>query len=327
VLSPVRELGQQNREVLASFASAFGVKTACLIGGEASVRTQIQECQAQRPMIVVGTPGRLLDCVKRKCLDLSSVTFTVIDEADNMLRQDFVRQCRPLLQLCQPRKQMLMWSATWPLGVRELAKEFLNDRHVQVVAGASERTVNAHIRQTIVQIPGDGATIDDLWKVIDRILVEAKASAKIVIFVNSRRRVQMLVAELANSRKLWVVGLHGDMTQGERTSALHAFRTARPPCAMIATSILERGFNIDDVSHVIVYDMPGDIDDYVHRIARTARGAGQGQSFALFSMKDAPIAKKLVKVLKQGGQEVPGWLAEIAEVTGSELYRSRRSRF
>jgi superfamily II DNA/RNA helicase len=327
VLAPVRELAQQTEVVMRSLAESVGLRTICIFGGEGSRNTQIRAC-GTRPQIVIGTPGRLLDLVDNKTLDLSSVSFVVVDEADDMLRQGFQRQCRALLDRCQRQRQTLMWSATWPKAVRELAKDYLAASHLQVVAGASERTVNPNIEQLIVRIADRRPNFMHLAGEIQKVLMESDNRAKMIVFANSCKRVRETAQRLGDEGTLRVHAIYGEMTQGERNGALNAFRVAQPPCCLVATSVAERGMNFDDVTHVVIFEMPDDIDDYVHRIGRTARASQHGKSVALFSVdQDAPIAKKLVKVLKQGMQPVPEWLEGLAEETGGDSYRNRRSRY
>jgi ATP-dependent RNA helicase DDX5/DBP2 len=327
VLSPVRELAQQTQTVISGFASVVSLRAACIYGGEQSRREQVQVASTH-PEIVIGTPGRLADLVRAGALDLSTVSIVIVDEADNMLRQNFVGQCRALLLKCQTRRQTLMWSATWPKDVRDLAKEFLNDDHVQVVADASERTVNANIHQEIIRIDRHSVSIEDIRNVVHGVLLDSGNSAKMIIFTNSRKRTVDVACQLRAQDSLLILEIRGDMSQNERNKAMNNFRTAQPPCALIATSVAERGMNFDDVTHVIVSEMPRDIDDYIHRIGRTARAGRTGRSIALFVVeKDAPIAKKLTKVLKQAKQEVPEWLSNLATDVGSDRYRSKPSRY
>jgi superfamily II DNA/RNA helicase len=150
---------------------------------------------------------------------------------------------------------------------------------------------------------------------VNTILAESGNHAKMIIFANSRKKVHQLAQDFAMERlQMGIFTIDGSMTQQNREHAMNSFKNARPPCALIATAVAERGMNINDVTHVILFEMPKDMDDYVHRIGRTARGDQHGKSIALFTVaQDAPIAKKLVKVLKQGRQTVPSWLQELAE--------------
>jgi ATP-dependent RNA helicase DDX3X len=173
--------------------------------------------------------------------------------------------------------------------------------------------VNRNIEQIIVRVDGKFPKFADLQREITNVLTESEDRAKMIIFVNTRLKVHEVAEKFNHEIRCRSFAIDGSMAQVDRQCALNGFKNSSPPCALIATAVAERGMDIDDVTHVILFQMPKDIDDYVHRIGRTARGNHRGKSIALFSVsQDAPIAKKLVKVLKQGKQEVPSWLEELA---------------
>jgi superfamily II DNA/RNA helicase len=200
VLAPVRELVQQMDSVIRLCASSVGLETFWIIGGDATSRTQMQMCRMKQPPIIIDNPGRLLDLVNKGVIDLAAVTFAFIDEADDMLNQGFVVQYRPLLSGCQPGRQTLMWSATWPKAVGDLAREFLNADHIQVVQGASERTVNRNIERIIIRAEGKYANFADLVQETKNILIDSENNAKMIIVANSPSKVQELSEELEMER-------------------------------------------------------------------------------------------------------------------------------
>lgn len=325
VISPTRELAQQIYQVLAQFAQAMNLRTVCLYGGERTRRDQGRQCQGG-PEIVIATPGRLLDFTKAHDLSLSNVSFLVVDEADNLLTMGFQGQLRIILRCCQPGRHMLMWSATWPREVRDLADEFLGKGRILVVVGANERTVNQSIEQQIIEVD-DWTKFDTLMRVLEDLHDESHGRMKVILFTNTKKRVSELAARLTGWRNMAIYKLNGDMSQAERDISVERFRKTRGNCCLVATAVAQRGMNVEDVSHVVLYDMPDDIDDYVHRIGRTARAHRTGKSIALFSRKrDSALSRKLVKVLNQGQQPVPDWLNELAEETHVEAYRELRSR-
>jgi superfamily II DNA/RNA helicase len=149
----------------------------------------------------------------------------------------------------------------------------------------------------------------------------------LIIFTNSKKRVNELVSVIKDRKRISTWGLSGDMTQGDRNRAIDEFRQARKAGCLIATAVGERGMDVEDVSHIIVHEMPNNIGDYVHRIDRTARAGRGGKSSALFSTsRDRPISKKLAKVLSQASQQIPDWLQELADSTSEEAYRETRTR-
>jgi ATP-dependent RNA helicase DDX5/DBP2 len=329
VVCPTRELAQQIHQVFTPFGQAMNLNTVCLYGGEGTRRDQGRQCQSGPP-IVIATPGRLMNLIRARDLSLSKVSFLVIDEADNMLTMGFMAQLRMILQYCQPGRQMLMWSATWPREVRDLADEFLGKGRILVVIGATERTVNPSIQQQIIEVE-ERLKLDTLMQVLGDLHEETGGCMKVILFMNTKKKVNELAGRLTGRKNMAIYELCGDMSRAQRDASVERFRRAKGNCCLVATAVAQRGMNVEDVTHVILYDMPDDIDDYVHRIGRTARADRTGKSIAFFSrMKDQPLSRKLVKVLKQAQQPVPDWLNELAEETDVGAYqelRSRRSRY
>jgi ATP-dependent RNA helicase DDX5/DBP2 len=325
VICPTCELSQQIYRVLSQFAQVFNLRTACIHGGEGTRGDQGLLCHSH-PHIVIAAPGRLLDLARAKDVSMRSVSFLVIDKADNLLQMGFLNQLRAIIRSCQRGRQTLMWSATWPHEVRKLADEFLRTERMFVVAGASERTVNQNIEQTIVQVD-DRSRFDSLIQTLERLHKETGGGMKLIIFANSKRRVRELSDGLFGWKRMAVYEFEGDMSQAARDQSMNTFRKAPGNCCLVAPAIGQRGVNVDDVSHVIVYEMPDDIDDYVHRIGRTARANISGRSIGFFSRRsDKPISKELVKVLEQGKQQVPDWLREPAGQIDDETYEADRMR-
>jgi superfamily II DNA/RNA helicase len=166
-----------------------------------------------------------------------------------------------------------------------------------------------------------------LIQTLNQLHEETGGGMKLIIFSNSKQRVLELADHLCEWTRMAVYQLDGAMDQAARDKSMDKFRREPRNCCLVATALGQRGLSVDDVSHVIVYEMPYDIDDYVHRIGRTARANRTGKSIAFFSMKlDRPISKELVKLLRQGRQPVPDWLQRLADDTDDEAYEEYKIR-
>ncbi|CAJ1431021.1 unnamed protein product, partial [Effrenium voratum] len=285
--------------------------------------------------IVAATPGRLIDFLTQRSVSLERVTYLVLDEADRMLEQGFADDVAKISNQVRPDRQVLFFSATWSAEVQKLAGGLCHpsSRPVRICVGQEQGSINAarHAREGIVQqvvdFPEDyekqqaekrklldGHLQDVLW---------ASQENKVLVFVSQKQYAD----ELAN--KLWEGGfkaaaMHGGKNQESRLWTLDQFRKGEFRL-LVATDVIGRGIDIPSVSHVVVFDM-GTIDDYVHRIGRTARGLdGKGHALVFFEYwhKEPGIAADLVQLLDASGQIVPEDLKRIA----SEVERGQRQVF
>jgi len=318
IMCPTRELCQQIAEVGQSFAHAAGYKMATIYGGAAKGP---QIGQLRRGVdIVIATPGRLLDLMNMRVVNMERVSYVVLDEADRMLDMGFEPQIKEAMQDVRHDRQTLMFSATWPKEVHRLANEFLSEFY-KINIGADDLHANHKIEQNIHMI-AEHEKVTELTKLLDGIMRER--DNKTIIFVETKKKADNICRELKRSN-FPAVAIHGDKSQNERDAALSDFKTGRRP-VMVATDVASRGIDVHDIRYVINFDYPGSSEDYVHRIGRTARSNASGVSHTFFTPQNKYKAKELVKVLIEAGQRVPFQLAECAKC-GSGPPSSFRSRY
>ncbi|KAL4601712.1 hypothetical protein ACB092_10G001200 [Castanea dentata] len=298
VLSPTRELAQQISDVLCDAGKSCGVESVCLYGGT-SKGPQIASLKSGVD-IVIGTPGRLKDLIEMGVCCLKEVSFVVLDEADRMLDMGFEQEVRSILgQTCSAR-QMVMFSATWPLLVHQLSQEFMDPNPVKVVVGSEDLAANHDVMQ-IVEVLDDRSRDQRLVTLLEKYHQSQRNRVLIfVLYKYETKRVENMLLE----RGWNVVSIHGDKAQHERTKALSLFKKGSCPL-MIATDVAARGLDIPDVEVVINYSFPLTTEDYVHRIGRTGRAGKKGVAHTFFMQQNKGLAGELVNVLREAGQIVP----------------------
>jgi len=302
VLAPTRELAVQIKVECDKFGASSEIKNTCVYGG-APKRAQASDLQ-RGVEIVIATPGRLIDFLESGTTNLRRVTYLVLDEADRMLDMGFEPQLRKIVAQIRPDRQTLMWSATWPREVRNLANDFLRDFY-QVTVGSLELAANKDITQ-YVEVVEDS---DKYRRMIDFLSDEAK-NEKMLIFVETKRGCDQLTRSLQMDR-FQARCIHGDKSQDERDSVLADFRSGR--CLLlVATDVAARGLDIKDINAVVNYDFPSNLEDYVHRIGRCGRAGKKGTSLSFFTSKSSKWASGLVKLLQDAGQKVPPDLASFS---------------
>mmetsp|Transcript_7812 Transcript_7812/g.14974 ORF Transcript_7812/g.14974 Transcript_7812/m.14974 type:complete len:389 (-) Transcript_7812:5850-7016(-) len=296
VLSPTRELAMQTHKECERFSRPNNIYSTCVYGGASRVPQQRELERGAH--IVIATPGRLIDFLDSRVTNLKRVTYLVLDEADRMLDMGFEDQIRKILSRIRPDRQTLMWSATWPKEVQYLARDFLrNPTHIQV--GSLELSANHNIRQKI-EIVEESEKLPLLKRILKDIM---EPTTKVVIFAETKRGCEALCRELQNDR-LPAASLHGDKPQRERDYVLRDFRSGRVS-VMVATDVAARGLDVKDINYVINYDFPNQVEDYVHRIGRTARAGATGTAITFFTRSNARLVHDLVNVLKEANQPVP----------------------
>eukprot|EP00116_Pleurobrachia_bachei_P003933 sb/3464195/ len=258
VLCPTRELAQQVMKVCEEFGRLANLKTACLYGG-ASKGQQIRDLQAGADL-VVATPGRLIDLLNMGKTNLHRCTYLVMDEADRMLDMGFEPQIRTIISQVRPDRQTVLWSATWPKDVQNLAKDFQTNP-IQIYVGSQKLSANKNILQ-IVDVLQDWEKFDRMYTLLKEI--HSQRENKTLIFTGTKR----LAGEISSTlrRQGWGAGaIHGDKKQEEREYVLGQFRDSRMNI-LIATDVASRGIDISDVRYVINFDFPQTLEDYVHRV-------------------------------------------------------------
>lgn len=304
VLAPTRELAQQieqeSQRVLPE-----GMYCTVVYGGM-SKGPQIQALE-QGVHICVATPGRLIDLLDSGKTNLNRVTFLVLDEADRMLDLGFEPAVRQICQQLTPERQTVMFSATWPESVQELAKNFQRDA-VQIHVGSMELLANPDVTQHFVFVKHDGEKMMHLRK-----LLQKYQGKRILIFALYKKSVDYLEGQL---RSNGVIAIHSDKTQQHRESMLDRFRKTQG-CLLVATDVAARGLDVKELEVVINYEFPLTSDDYVHRIGRTGRAGAKGEAYTLLSDNDGYFdgfaARDVERILQNVGQPVPKEVAAKAE--------------
>jgi len=306
VITPTRELAIQIHNEARKFAQGSMIKSVVTYGGT-SVNYQAVQL-GKGCNILVATPGRLMDYVEKGRIGFKNLQYLVLDEADRMLDMGFM----PDIQRCvtspnmpdKGSRQTLMFSATFPDDIQTAAQEFLNDYlflTVGMVGGAC-----SDVEQVFYEV----AKFDKREKLEELMQDPARdPKERTLIFVQTKRNADFLATYLSGEG-LPTTSIHGDRLQREREEALYDFRVGTMPI-LVATAVAARGLDIPGVAHVINYDMPDDVDEYVHRIGRTGRLGNLGKATSFYDAEgDADVAGPLVKILAAAGTAIPDWLAE-----------------
>ncbi|CAL1582562.1 unnamed protein product [Knipowitschia caucasica] len=321
VLAPTRELALQIYDEARKFAYRSRVRP-CVVYGGADIGQQIRELE-RGCHLLVATPGRLVDMMERGKIGMDYCNFLVLDEADRMLDMGFEPQIRRIVeQDTMPPKgirQTMMFSATFPKEIQILARDFLDDYIFLAVGRVGSTSEN--ITQKVVWVEeGDKRSF-----LLDLLNATGKDSLTLV-FVETKKGADSLEDYLYREGYS-CTSIHGDRSQKDREEALHQFRSGRCPI-LVATAVAARGLDISNVKHVINFDLPSDIEEYVHRIGRTGRVGNLGLATSFFNDKNSNITKDLLDILVEAKQEVPSWLESLAyEHQHKSSGRGRSKRF
>lgn len=274
IIAPTRELAIQVSEELYKLGYDKRVKLLSVYGGQ-EIGRQIRALK-NRPQIIVGTPGRILDHINRRTLKLDEVQTLVLDEADEMLNMGFIDDINTILESVPSSRQTLLFSATMPPAIRKIAETFMNNPEV-VKIKAKEMTVE-NIEQFFVK-----ATEREKFDALSRLLDVQKPELAI-IFGRTKRRVDEL-SQALSVRGYLAEGIHGDLSQAKRISVLRQFKEGKIDI-LIATDVAARGLDISGVTHVYNFDIPQDPESYVHRIGRTGRAGKSGTAITFVTPRE-----------------------------------------
>ncbi|KAL7424848.1 RNA-dependent ATPase [Cryptotrichosporon argae] len=305
VLAPTRELAQQSFDTLKAFGAQVGIGAVAIFGGVGK-NEQIAELRKDGVRIVVGTPGRTLDLADAGDLDLSAVSYLVLDEADRMLDQGFENDIRRIIAHTPDHtggRQTVMFSATWPESVRRLASSFLHDP-IRVTVGSDELSANKRIEQ-VVEVLDSSRDKDSRMLYHLRTHLKAHPNTRILVFGLYKKEAQRLEQTLRRAGHN-VGALHGDMNQNDRFRALENFKNASVN-VLVATDVAARGLDIPDVSLVVNVTFPLTTEDFVHRCGRTGRAGKTGKAVTFFTGEahEKSLAGEFMRVLRDAGADVP----------------------
>ncbi|XP_078088727.1 DEAD-box helicase 3 X-linked a isoform X9 [Mustelus asterias] len=307
VLAPTRELAVQIYDESRKFAYRSKVRPSVVYGG-ADIGQQIRDLE-RGCHLLVATPGRLVDMIERGKVGLDYCKYLVLDEADRMLDMGFEPQIRRIVeQDAMPPKdvrQTLMFSATFPKEIQILARDFL-DEYIFLAVGRVGST-SENITQKVVWVEEQ----DKRSFLLDLLNATGKWKDSLtLVFVETKKGADSL-EDFLYREGYACTSIHGDRSQRDREEALHQFRSGRCPI-LVATAVAARGLDISNVKHVINFDLPSDIEEYVHRIGRTGRVGNLGLATSFFNEKNSNITKDLLDLLVEAKQEVPSWLENLA---------------
>lgn len=287
ILTPTRELAIQVNDELSRIAKFMKILLLPIYGGQ-PIERQIKSLK-RGINIVVGTPGRILDHIHRKTLDLSNIEFLTIDEADEMLDMGFIEDIEEIIKASNPNRQTLLFSATMPEQVKKLASKYMSSNTKYITIAKNTLTVEK-TKQYYYEIKHKDR-FESLCRILD---VDEPSSA--IIFCKTKRGVDELV-EGMQARGYNVEGMHGDMGQNQRLNTLRKFKESSLDF-LVATDVAARGIDVENVSHVINYDLPQDTESYVHRIGRTGRANKEGIAYSLVTPREYILLKQIEKFTK-----------------------------
>lgn len=296
IMSPTRELAQQIDQALQGFSYHLPyISSVAVYGGNDGIRYEQEKRSMQQGAdIVIATPGRLISHLSLGNIDLSRVSFFILDEADRMLDMGFSDDILQIAKHLPEKHQTIMFSATMPEKIRQLAKTLLQDP-VEIRLAVSRPADKIHQMAYICYEAQKIGIIKELFK--------EKKPERVIIFTGSKVKAKDLAISLTRS-KFNCRAMHSDLSQQERDEVMYLFRSAQTDI-LVATDIVARGIDIDDITLVINFDVPHDAEDYVHRIGRTARAGAGGSAITLVSEKDQPEFKKIEHFLGKEVEKMP----------------------
>jgi ATP-dependent RNA helicase RhlE len=289
IVSPTREIALQTEAFLNLFGQDHQLRTACLIGG-VKMGPQVRKLNAI-PDIVVATPGRLLDHVERGIVSLGMVEELILDEADHMLDMGFMPQVQDILNELPPKRRTMMFSATMPPPIERLAQRFMRDPiRIDILPEGGAAEGISH-RVYLVEP-------DDKKACLLALLNQELGST--LVFIRRKADAEWL-CRLLEREGHPVERIHSDLSQGQRVEALRGFREGEHRI-LVATDIAARGIDVPGIQHIVNFDMPDTVEDYIHRAGRTARGSAVGLVSSIASWMEKPLIKEIEEAL---GEELP----------------------
>ena len=287
ILTPTRELSKQVFDVLKPLASVRGVDAADVIGGR-TIENQIQKLK-RNPHVIIGTPGRLLDHIRRRTLNLSAVKMVILDEADQMLAAGFREDIEALVDQTPKKRQFILLSATMTEDTVRLARKYMtNPERIDVAEKETASTVEQRIYET---------TKEHKLPLLIRHLKEMNPFMS-VVFCNTKDEAHRLAERLAEETDIVVEELHGDMSQGQRNQVIRRFEKMEIQ-VLVASDVAARGLDVDGITHVFNFGIPRNLEYYVHRIGRTGRAGTHGIAITYVTPEDGALLRRLEKSIHE----------------------------
>lgn len=282
ILAPTRELAQQITQALRDLGKSSGIRAALLVGGV----PMKEDHKALRswPNVLVATPGRLIDHIYSKTVNLSHIEILAVDEADRMYEMGFLPQIKQIIEVLPPERQTLMFTATMPKEVERLVRRHMKSP-VRVQVGSVAPAARA--QQKLFRVDEH----DKMPLLLDLL---DQSEGRVLVFAQTKRKVEQLSRKIS-SRESQVTRLHGDREQSQRELAMEGFRNGKYRI-LIATDIAARGIDVADIEHIINYDFPRCPEDYIHRIGRTARAAASGFATSFITKQDLGCLSSLERL-------------------------------
>ena len=287
ILTPTRELSKQVFDVLKPLASVRGVDAADVIGGR-TIENQIQKLK-RNPHVIIGTPGRLLDHIRRRTLNLSAVKMVILDEADQMLAAGFREDIEALVDQTPKKRQFILLSATMTEDTVRLARKYMtNPERIDVAEKETASTVEQRIYET---------TKEHKLPLLIRHLKEMNPFMS-VVFCNTKDEAHRLAERLAEETDIVVEELHGDMSQGQRNQVIRRFEKLEIQ-VLVASDVAARGLDVEGITHVFNFGIPRNLEYYVHRIGRTGRAGTHGIAITYVTPEDGALLRRLEKSIHE----------------------------
>lgn len=290
IMAPTRELAIQITEEAKRLSDAFGINILAVYGGQ-DVFKQLRKLK-NGVHLVIGTPGRLLDHIRRDSINLGYVKYLVLDEADVMLNMGFLSDMEDIISKTTKRRQTMLFSATIPKGLRNLARKYMKEP--ETIRVQKEKIILDEIDQIVIKTTDrqkEEALID---------IIREQNPFMAIIFCRTKRRVKTLNEHLQEAGFV-TDEIHGDLSQGKRERVIKSFRKMEIPL-LVATDVLARGLDVEGITHIFNYDIPEDPDSYIHRIGRTGRAGEKGKAYTFVTPKNEgdlnSIEKKIQTTLK-----------------------------
>ncbi len=287
ILTPTRELAAQVRENVSTYGRHYPLRSTAIYGG-VSINSQFKSLRSGVD-IIIATPGRLLDHVGQRTIDLSKVEILVVDEADRMLDMGFIHDLRRILSLMPAERQSLLFSATFSQEIKDLADSFLkNPIRIEV---APQKSTADNISQQIYLVDNKKK------KALLSHLITTESWKQALVFTRTKHCANKLTQQLEEDG-IRATAIHGDKTQAARTKALQNFKDGAMQI-LVATDIAARGLDIDQLPHVVNFELPNCPEDYVHRIGRTGRAGNKGKAISLVCVDERKLLKSIERMLKK----------------------------